>query len=194
MLLDERGLVLTNLHVVANASSLGAMLHDPGRVSFTPMDGGLARYFFENQKDVVAAHLVRGDPTLDLAIVQIETDTSRYARLPFRTTPVEVGEQVLALGHPQETVWSFTSGMVSSIHLGAIQHDAAINPGNSGGPLIDMSGQVVGVNTPGIERVVIRSYCGRTQDNRVFYRLSADRSREFATLAEAFAARPVHLT
>ncbi|NUQ72130.1 MAG: trypsin-like peptidase domain-containing protein [Polyangiaceae bacterium] len=147
VLLDERGLVLTNLHVVANASSLGAMLHDPGRVSFTPMDGGLARYFFENQKDVVAAHLVRGDPTLDLAIVQIETDTSRYARLPFRTTPVEVGEQVLALGHPQETVWSFTSGMVSSIHLGAIQHDAAINPGNSGGPLIDMSGQVVGVNT-----------------------------------------------
>ena len=47
---------------------------------------------------------------------------------------------------------------------------------------------------PGIERVVIRSYCGRTQDNRVFYRLSADRSREFATLAEAFAARAVHLT
>lgn len=47
---------------------------------------------------------------------------------------------------------------------------------------------------PGIERVVIRSYCGRTQDNRVFYRLSADHSREFATLAEAFAARPMHLT
>jgi hypothetical protein len=147
VLLDEHGLVLTNLHVVANASSLGAMLHDPHRVSYTPMDGGLARYFFENQKDVLGAHLVRGDPTLDIAIVQIEGDTSRHARLPFRKTPVEVGEQVLALGHPQETVWSFTSGMVSSIHLGVLQHDAAINPGNSGGPLIDMNGQVVGVNT-----------------------------------------------
>ena len=47
---------------------------------------------------------------------------------------------------------------------------------------------------PGIERVIIRSYCGRLQDNRVFFRLSADRSREFTTLAEAFAARKVHLT
>lgn len=147
VLLDEHGLVLTNLHVVANASSLGAMLHNPSRVSYTPMDGGLARYFFENQKDVVPAHLVRGDPTLDLAIIKLEADTSRYARLTFRKTAVEVGEQILALGHPQETVWSFTSGMVSSIHLGVIQHDAAINPGNSGGPLIDMSGRVVGINT-----------------------------------------------
>lgn len=47
---------------------------------------------------------------------------------------------------------------------------------------------------PGIERVIIRSYCGRTQDNRVFFRLSADRKREFATLAEALAARKVRLT
>jgi hypothetical protein len=147
VLLDDPGLVLTNLHVVANASSLGAMLHDPARVSYTPMDGGLARYFFENQKEVVPATLVRGDPTLDLAIVRLEGDTSPYARLTFRKDRVEVGEQILALGHPQETVWSFTSGMVSSIHLGVIQHDAAINPGNSGGPLIDMNGKVVGINT-----------------------------------------------
>lgn len=147
VLIDASGLALTNLHVVANASSLGAMLHDSSRVSYTPMDGGLARYYFENQKDEVAAQLVRGDPVLDLAIVKLDGDTSRFPRLEFRRTPVEVGEQVLALGHPQETVWSFTSGMVSSIHLGAIQHDAAINPGNSGGPLIDMKGRVVGVNT-----------------------------------------------
>src|SRR5215218_5966596 len=62
VLLDDHGLVLTNVHVVANASSLGAMLHDAARVSYTPMDGGLARYFFENHKDVLPAHLVRGDP------------------------------------------------------------------------------------------------------------------------------------
>jgi hypothetical protein len=147
VLLDESGLTLTNLHVVANAASLGAMLHDSSRVSYTPMDGGLARYYFENQKDEVPAHLVRGDPVLDLAIVKIETETSRFPRLEFRKTPVEAGEPILALGHPQETVWSFTSGMVSSIHLGVIQHDAAINPGNSGGPLIDMQGRIVGINT-----------------------------------------------
>lgn len=47
---------------------------------------------------------------------------------------------------------------------------------------------------PGVERVIIRSYCGRIQDNRIFFRLSSDRSREFATLADALAARKVHLT
>ncbi len=47
---------------------------------------------------------------------------------------------------------------------------------------------------PGIERVIIRSYCGRTQDNRIFFRLSANRQQEFATLAEALAARKVRLT
>lgn len=47
---------------------------------------------------------------------------------------------------------------------------------------------------PGVERVIIRSYCGRFQDNRIFFRLSSDRSREFATLADALAARKVHLT
>ena len=47
---------------------------------------------------------------------------------------------------------------------------------------------------PGVERVIIRSYCGRIQDNRIFFRLGSDRSREFATLADALAARKVHLT
>lgn len=47
---------------------------------------------------------------------------------------------------------------------------------------------------PGIERVIIRSYCGRAQDNRIFFRLSANRQQEFATLAEALAARKVQLT
>lgn len=147
VLIDDHGLVLTNLHVVANATTLGAMFHDASRTSYTPMDGGLGRYFFENQKDVIVATLVHGDPVLDLAAVRIDIDTSKYPRLPFREKPIEVGESILALGHPQETVWSFTSGMVSSVHLGVIQHDAAINPGNSGGPLIDMEGKIVGINT-----------------------------------------------
>lgn len=147
VLIDDHGLVLTNLHVVANANSLGAMFYDAARTSYTPMDGGLSRYLFENQKHVINASLVHGDPVLDLAAVRIDADTSKYPRLPFREKPIEVGEFVLALGHPQETVWSFTEGMISSVHLGAIQHDAAINPGNSGGPLIDMEGKIVGVNT-----------------------------------------------
>jgi hypothetical protein len=58
-----------------------------------------------------------------------------------------VGERVYALGHPQETVWSFTSGAVSAIHHGAIQHDTVVSHGSSGGPLLNARGQVVGINT-----------------------------------------------
>ena len=147
ILLDDKGLVLTNLHVVANAKSLGGMLHDPRRVSYIPADGGLARYLFENEKDIVTTQLVRGDPVLDLAIVRIDADTSKQKKLPMRNEPVRAGERVLALGHPAETVWSFSSGVVSSLHQAFIQTDAAMNPGNSGGPLIDAGGQVVGINT-----------------------------------------------
>ena len=141
------GLVVTSLHVVDGEGELSAMLYRPNRPSYTPMDGGLARFLFENQADLVRATRVASDGVTDLAVVRVEADTSQLPRLVWAADEVRAGDRVLALGHPQETVWSFTSGMVSSIHLGAIQHDAAINPGNSGGPLIDMSGQVVGINT-----------------------------------------------
>ena len=147
ILLDGHGLVLTNVHVVANAKSLGAMLYDAHRTSYIPEDGGLARYLFENEKAIVAARLERADPGLDLAIVRLEADTSQYPRLPLRTAAVNAGETVIALGHPKETVWSFSTGVISSIHSAVIQTDAAINQGNSGGPLIDAEGQLVGINT-----------------------------------------------
>jgi hypothetical protein len=147
ILLDGEGRVLTNMHVIADAASLGAMLYDAKRTSYIPADGGLARYLFENERDVHPALLQRGDPALDLAVVKIGVDTTKYARLPFRDDAVRIGERVLALGHPNETVWSFSAGLVSSLHSAIIQTDAAINHGNSGGPLIDTRGRIVGVNT-----------------------------------------------
>jgi hypothetical protein len=147
IVVDDAGRILTNLHVVANARSLGVMFYDRSRVSYIPQDGGLGRYLFENEKDVQHATLVRGEPVLDLAIVKVDVDTSRLVRLPFRADPPRVGERVMALGHPSETVWSFSSGLVSAMHSGVLQTDAAINHGNSGGPLIDVYGRVVGVNT-----------------------------------------------
>jgi S1-C subfamily serine protease len=145
-LLVEPGLVLTSEHVVADAKSLGAILYKPGRPGYTPMDGGLSRYLFENQADVVAARLVAGDATSDLAVVRIDADTSNVPRLPIATESVKPGDRVLSLGHPQETVWSFTEGVVGAIQQGAIQHDAAIGPGSSGGPLLNARGEVVGIN------------------------------------------------
>ncbi|MBX3230152.1 MAG: trypsin-like peptidase domain-containing protein [Labilithrix sp.] len=146
IVVDDDGLVLTNLHVVADGESLGGLLYDPKRVSYIPQDGGLARYLFENDSAVVPARLVRGDPVLDLALVKLRTST-KGVKLGFRATAVKQGERVMAVGHPGETVWSFTSGVVSSLHQGMIQTDAAINRGNSGGPLVDGDGKVVGINT-----------------------------------------------
>ena len=147
VLLEKPGLVLTNFHVVANATSLGAMLYDPARTSYIPQEGGLARYLFEYEKAIVPTRLIRADPVLDLAVVQLEADTAPYRKLRFRSAPAELGEKVIALGHPAETVWSFSTGVVSSLHAEMIQTDAAINVGNSGGPLIDTRGEVVGINT-----------------------------------------------
>jgi hypothetical protein len=147
LILDEHGLVVTNLHVVANARSIGAMLYDPARPTYSVMDGGLARFLFENHRAIKTAQLVKADPILDLALVRVDADTSRYSRLPFRDHPVMPGETVFALGHPGESAWSFTSGVVSAIQQGVIQHDAPIDHGSSGGPLIDDRGNVVGINT-----------------------------------------------
>jgi hypothetical protein len=147
LLLDEDCHVLTNLHVVSHGTWIGAMFHDPHRVSYVPEDGGLGRYLFENQAAIADAELLRGDPVLDLAVVKVAGSCSGYPLLPIAEHSPLQGEPVVALGHPQETVWSFTSGMVSSLHQGVIQHDAAINTGNSGGPLLDARGRVVGINT-----------------------------------------------
>jgi len=145
-LLLERGLVLTSQHVAADAKTLGAMLYEPRRTSYTPMDGGLSRYLFENQAAILHAQLVAGDSTSDLALIRIDADTTRYPTLPIAREPVKPGDRVLALGHPQETVWSFTQGVVGAIQQGAIQHDAAISQGSSGGPLLNARGEVVGIN------------------------------------------------
>lgn len=146
LLLPESGKVLTSLHVV-NGGTLHAMLYREGRVSYTPMDGGLSRYVFENAKELVAARLVKFDEPTDLAVVEITADTSKLPRLSFSSSPPKIGERVFALGHPQETVWSFTTGVVNALHHGAVQHDAVVSHGSSGGPLLNARGEVVGINT-----------------------------------------------
>ena len=148
------GLVLTSEHVVASGKRLGAMLYKSGRTSYTPMDGGLARFLFENQGDIVGIREVGGDATSDIALMRLEADTTGYPALPMADGEIRPGERVIALGHPQELVWSFTQGMVGTIHQGAIQHDASISHGSSGGPLLNLRGEIVGIN---IAKVVSES-------------------------------------
>jgi len=147
LLLGPNAQVLTSLHVVQHAQSLAVVLYRPDFVSYTPMDGGLDRFLFENEKHLNAARVLRHDEPNDLALLKVEADTSAYAPPRFAQQLPRRGEPVLVLGHPEETLWSFTSGMVSALHHGAIQHDAALNPGSSGGPLLNARGEVVGINT-----------------------------------------------
>lgn len=139
--------VLTNLHVVDGARTLRAMVYREDRPTWTPLDGGLSRTLFEHEAELVPATILRADRSLDLAVVQVQAPQGTLPPLPVADGPPVLGEPVLALGHPREAVWSFTSGVVSALHQGAIQHDAAINAGNSGGPLLDAQGRVLGINT-----------------------------------------------
>jgi serine protease Do len=138
VIIDERGYIVTNNHVVEGASSIEVTLSD-GRI-FDATD-------------------VRRDPGIDLAVVKIEAGDLPTASLGD-SSALKVGEWVVAIGNALalEGGPTVTVGVVS--YLGRsiqepngvvlydlIQTDAAINPGNSGGPLVNMAGQVVGINT-----------------------------------------------
>lgn len=138
----EGGYILTNNHVVQNAST----------ITVTTSDG----------KDL-RANVVGTDPDTDLAVIQVSDAVAPVADLGDSSS-LQVGEAVVAVGSPAGLEQTVTRGIVSALHrnlptfhpsnapnttplLDVIQTDASINPGNSGGPLVDMSGNVVGVNS-----------------------------------------------
>ena len=104
--------------------------------------------------DDVPARLVGADPKSDLAVLKVKADLKVQAEWGD-SEKLEIGDWVLAIGSPLGFDHSVTAGIVSatervvgmSEYESYIQTDAAINPGNSGGPLIDLAGQVVGINT-----------------------------------------------
>ncbi len=136
---DVQGHIVTNYHVVENAS----------RVNVTFLDGTEYR-----------ARVVGVDPYTDIAVIKVDdVNRDKLRPLPLGdSSKLEVGEQVAAIGNPFGLSGSMTSGIVSQLGRmletangfnipDVIQTDAAINPGNSGGPLLNMYGEVVGVNT-----------------------------------------------
>lgn len=138
VIIDKRGYIVTNNHVVENAEKITVTLSD-GRV-------------FD-------AIRVARDPWTDLAVIQIDADNLIPAELGD-SGKLQVGEEVVAIGNALalEGGPTVTSGIVSymgreiqepngMVLSDLIQTDAAINPGNSGGPLLNMAGQVVGINT-----------------------------------------------
>jgi len=135
--ISSRGYIVTNAHVVQQADEIIVTLSD------------------ESQH---RAELVSADPDADLAIIKIETDRP-LAAIPLGTSrDLMIGETVIAVGNPFGYQHTVTTGVVSALdrtlepgggarYEGLIQTDAPINPGNSGGPLLNIRGELIGINT-----------------------------------------------
>jgi serine protease Do len=135
VIVDKRGYILTNDHVVNGATKIQVQLN-----------GESAKH---------TAKVVGTDDETDLAVLKIETSRDLPVAKVGNSDGVQVGDWVLAIGSPFGLRATVTAGIVSAKDRGGIggqfqhflQTDAAINPGNSGGPLVDMAGQVIGINT-----------------------------------------------
>lgn len=135
-IVDRNGYILTNLHVVDRASSIKVRLYgDPNDYK---------------------ARLIGSDPELDIAVIKIDAGRPLPAVKVANSDGVQVGEWAIAIGAPFELDKTVTVGIVSALGRDLntpqqfqrfIQTDAAINPGNSGGPLVNIRGEVIGVNT-----------------------------------------------
>jgi len=137
-IIDTRGYILTNNHVIKDAQRIEVTLSDGSKWN---------------------GKLVGTDPYNDLAIVRIEAPPERLHALPLgSSSDLQVGQKVIAIGNPFGLQQTLTTGIISSLGRSIpaeggrlmedlIQTDAAINPGNSGGPLLDSDGKIIGLNT-----------------------------------------------
>jgi serine protease Do len=134
VIIDSSGVILTNNHVVAGGGKVTVKLHD-GR-EFT-------------------AEKVMTDPSTDMAVVRIKGAGSLPVAKLGNSDELQIGDWVLAVGQPFGLPDTVTAGIISAKGRGIgmmkheefIQTDAAINPGNSGGPLVNLNGEVIGINT-----------------------------------------------
>lgn len=135
---DAQGHIVTNFHVIQNASAARVTLADQSSYK---------------------AELVGAFPDRDLAVLRIKAPEAKLKPVPVGSSrDLLVGQKVYAIGNPFGLDQSLTTGIISALGReiesvtrrpikGAIQTDAAINPGNSGGPLLDSAGRLIGVNT-----------------------------------------------
>jgi serine protease Do len=139
VIIDTQGHILTNSHLVAGASKIQVVMAN-------------GQSFSGNSVTLVGA-----DPKTDLAVIQIPvTDSLPYVKFGD-SDKANVGQWVVTIGHPRGLDQTVTVGIISAKHRRGItdpssyqdflQTDAAINPGNSGGPLLNLYGEVIGINT-----------------------------------------------
>jgi serine protease Do len=132
--IDEDGHIVTNHHVIQNAETITVIFYDESEAE---------------------AKVIGKDPKTDLALIKVDVDRKLPTAKLGDSDKLRMGDWVLAIGNPFGLKYTLTAGIVSAKgrEIGAgpyddfIQTDASINPGNSGGPLINMRGEVVGINS-----------------------------------------------
>ena len=144
VIVDEQGHVITNYHCIHNQKTI------------------FLYYYDREDWGEYKVEIVGTDPLADLALLKIIDSDKKLSPLKFakNTEKLEVGTDVFAFGHPMGMSWTVTKGIISSNeryarhpYIHALQTDAAINKGNSGGPLLNMQGEIVGINALMISRI-----------------------------------------
>jgi len=138
-LIDDKGYILTNHHVIADHV-------DPKYEGFTSV-----KVYLKDNLDVgIPAKVVGYDKVFDIALLKIPIENKNYLSLG-RSRDIEIGDKIYTIGNPLGLQYTVTSGIISNKNINVFQLgrcfmiDAATNPGNSGGPLIDDRGQVIGI-------------------------------------------------
>lgn len=153
VIVDKRGYILTNYHVVAEAETICVYLNYGGETKIEP------------PSQVHAACLVIKDEKMDMAVIKMFPDSANLPEAVMGdSSALQTGENVLTIGYPEGlrlyekdsslVATTTTRGIVSAIRkfddINYIQTDAAINPGSSGSPLVNWRGEVIGINSRGI--------------------------------------------
>jgi len=144
VVIDDIGHVLTNFHCTYNQKFLRLYYYD------------------ENDWQNYEVNVIGLDPLGDLALIKVLGKEEPIPHLPFAedAEKIKAGTDVFALGHPMGMAWTVTKGIISSTEryarhpfIKSIQTDSAINKGNSGGPLMNMKGEIVGINALIISKI-----------------------------------------
>lgn len=138
VIISEDGYVVTNYHVIDKADEISIESYE------------------NNKKTVYKGSYIGGDKNLDIAIIKIEAN-KKFKYLPFSNKSVNVGDIVVAIGYPFGFKQTYTMGIISAKNVSLkvegkaynnlLQTDAAINQGNSGGPLVNIDGEICGINS-----------------------------------------------
>ena len=135
--IDDKGHFLTNFHCVYKQNFIKLIYYD------------------ETDYEMYDVNVIGLDPLADLALLQVIGDVKpkSYIKISKDSSNMKEGDEVYAMGHPMGMAWTLTKGIISSNeryarhpYIKVLQTDAAINKGNSGGPLLNMKGEIVGIN------------------------------------------------